>query len=58
MAAVTAAAGTAIMAGTDGGSGPMKTAKILTALALLSLLVGCVVYVPYSAPPPRYHYWR
>jgi hypothetical protein len=27
-------------------------------LALLSLLSGCVVYVPYSAPPPHYHYWR
>lgn len=31
---------------------------IVAALALLSLLSGCVVYVPYSAPPPRYHYWR
>lgn len=36
----------------------MKTARVLTALALLSILSGCVVYVPYSAPPPRYHYWR
>jgi hypothetical protein len=31
---------------------------IVAALVLLSLLSGCVVYVPYSGAPPRYHYWR
>lgn len=32
--------------------------KILAAFVLLSTLSGCVIYVPYSEPPPRYHYWR
>ena len=36
----------------------MRTARALTALALLAILSGCVVYMPGSAPPPRYHYWR
>ena len=31
---------------------------IVAAVVALSLLSGCVVYVPYSGPPPRYHYWR
>jgi hypothetical protein len=35
-----------------------RLGTIALALGLLSLLSGCVVYVPYSAPPPRYHYWR
>jgi hypothetical protein len=36
-----------------------RAGKLLAALALLSVLSGCVVYVPYAAPPPpRYHYWR
>jgi hypothetical protein len=35
-----------------------RLGTIALALGLLSMLSGCVVYVPYSAPPPRYHYWR
>ena len=26
---------------------------------IAAALSGCIVYVPYSAPPPHYyHYWR
>jgi hypothetical protein len=34
---------------------PRRLGRVLAALALLSLLSGCVVYVPEG---PRYHYWR
>jgi hypothetical protein len=36
-------------------------AGLVAALALLSLLAGCVVYAPGGYGPygpPRYHYWR
>jgi len=32
-----------------------RIGRILAAFALLSLLAGCVVYVPEG---PHYHYWR
>jgi hypothetical protein len=38
--------------------GTRRLGTIVLALGLLSMLSGCVVYVPYSGPPPRYHYWR
>lgn len=38
--------------------GIRRLGTIAVTLALLSMLSGCVVYVPYSAPPPHYHYWR
>ena len=38
--------------------GTRRLGTIALALALLSMLSACVVYVPYSAPPPHYHYWR
>ena len=40
------------------GATIMAIGKLAAALALLALLAGCVVYVPYSAPAPHYHYWR
>jgi hypothetical protein len=38
--------------------GTRRIGTVALALALLSFLAGCVVYVPYSAPPPQYRYWR
>jgi hypothetical protein len=38
--------------------GNRRIGTLMLALALVSILSGCVVYVPYSPPPPRYHYWR
>jgi hypothetical protein len=38
--------------------GKRRLGALLAALTLLSVLSGCVVYVPYSGPPQRYHYWR
>jgi hypothetical protein len=55
---MTAAAGTAAITTGTKGERTMKIAKILTAIGVLALLSGCVVYMPGSAPPPRYHYWR
>ena len=40
------------------GAITMAIGKLAAALTLLALLSGCVVYMPYSAPPPHYHYWR
>jgi len=39
-------------------SGNSAIGALVVALALLSILSGYVVYVPYSGPQPRYHYWR
>jgi hypothetical protein len=36
---------------------PRRIGPVLAALALLSLLSGCVVYVP-GGGGPHYHYWR